>query len=334
MKPTLLTVILNYKTAEMTLRSAESALAAMKNIAGEVIIVDNDSGDGSYEKMSAHVEAANWSRVRVVQSGHNGGYGAGNNVGLRAALSNGTKPDYYYILNSDAFPHENAVELLVEHLQANPTVGAAGSYIHGDDDAPHVNCFRFPSAMGELEMYARIGPISRLLKNSIMPLPPSTETKRVDWTPGASLLVRRKVLETAGYFDEGYFLYFDETDFCRRIYDAGWTIDVVGQSRVMHIGSVSTGMKTWDRIPKFWLDSRWRYFNKHHGAIYAWAATAMLVAGCSINLLRSLISTKPRQEPNKFMRDVMKHHLGAAFRRKTDFSNCESSKTATSERAA
>ena len=109
---TVLTVILNWRSAEMTLDAAAAALRAMEGIAGAITIVDNDSGDGSEERLRAEVAARGWDRVRVIQSGWNGGYGAGNNVGIRAGLPDGSAPDYVYTLNSDAFPAADAIRLL------------------------------------------------------------------------------------------------------------------------------------------------------------------------------------------------------------------------------
>ena len=96
--PRLLTVILNWRTPDMTLRSAEAALAALKGIEGALVLGDNDSGDGSFERMTAEVAARGWDKgpqqVRVLQSGHNGGFGAGNNFGIRAGLPDGARPEY------------------------------------------------------------------------------------------------------------------------------------------------------------------------------------------------------------------------------------------------
>ncbi len=118
-EPTVLTIILNYKTPQMTVRSLKAALLAMNGIKGAVSVVDNDSQDGSYEDISQAVQALTASdkdRVRVIQSGHNGGFGAGNNVGIRARLPNGDVPDYIYILNPDAFPEKDAIKLLLACL--------------------------------------------------------------------------------------------------------------------------------------------------------------------------------------------------------------------------
>ena len=85
-EPSVLTVILNWRTADMTLKAAEAAVVAMEGIKGEILIVDNDSQDGSFEAMSAAIESKDWPRVTVLQSGRNGGYGAGNNFGIRAGF--------------------------------------------------------------------------------------------------------------------------------------------------------------------------------------------------------------------------------------------------------
>lgn len=313
---TVLTVILNWRTPAMTLQSCEAALQAMQGIAGAITIVDNDSGDGSFETISAEVVARGWDKgavpVRVIQSGRNGGFGAGNNVGIKAGLPGGARPDYAYILNSDAFPAPDAIRALLAHLEAHPKTGFAGSFIHGTDGAPHRTAFRFPSACGELEGAARFGPISRLLKRHIVAQPIPEVTGRVDWLAGASLMMRQDVLDQIGLFDEVFFLYYEETDLCLRAARAGWPTDYVLESRVAHIGSASTGMKTWARIPRFWLDSRRHYFTKNHGHIYAAVATLAHVAGGVLWRLRLLVQRKDRGDPPHFLRDLIVHYLGWA----------------------
>ena len=313
----LLTVLLNWRSAGMTLQAAEAALLALDGIEGALVIVDNDSGDGSYEAMTAAVRERGWDSgpqaVRVIQSGRNGGFGAGNNVGIRAGLPGGGRPDYVYILNSDAFPAPDAIRALRDHLQRNPATGFAGSYIHGTDDHPHRTAFRFPSIAGEFEQQARFGPISRLLARSIVAQPIPEQTVRVDWLAGASLMMRMDVLDRIGLFDETFFLYFEETDLCHRAARAGWPTDYVRESRVAHIGSASTGMKDWQRIPEFWLDSRWHYFSKTHGRGYAVAATLAHLAGGLLWRGRLLIQTKAKVDPPGYLRDLAAHALRKAL---------------------
>ena len=266
--------------------------------------------------MRAAAEAAGWTaggRVRVLQAGRNGGFGAGNNAGIRAGLAGGAAPDYVYLLNSDAFPDPGAIRALLDHLEAHPAVGLAGSYIHGPDGEPHLTAFRFPTLWSELEGAARTGPITRLLARHVVPLPiPATATP-VDWLAGASVMLRTRVLDRIGLFDERFFLYFEETDLCRRAKAAGWPTTYVRASEVTHIGSVSTGMKAWGRTPGYWFDSRLHYFVKNHGVAYAAAATLAHLAGGLIWRARALITRRPLGAP-RFLRDLALHDLRAAAR--------------------
>lgn len=315
--PSVLTIILNYKTADMTLRSVETALVAMQGISGEVIIVDNDSQDGSEQAISTAIETHGWgkdNRVRLIQSGHNGGFGAGNNVGIRAGLSDGSKPDFVYVLNSDAFPDPDAIRVLAQHLSDNPATGFAGSYIYGDDGETHLTTFRFPSIASEFESSIRFGPVSRVLNNSKVPLETPAGTQPVDWLAGASIMMRQSVLDEIGIFDELFFLYFEETDLCRRAHLAGHHVDFVHTSRVMHIGSVTTGMKDWDRVPGYWFESRQHYFTKNHGPFYAGFATLAHLVGGGLHWLRCLVTRRDRDVAPYFLLSLAKHDLLALGR--------------------
>lgn len=314
--PTVLTVVLNFRTPDMTLRAVEAALHEMEGMAGAVTVVDNDSGDGSYEMLVAAVQEKGWDRVRVFQSGRNGGYGAGNNHGIRHGLPDGSAPDYVYILNSDAFPEPGAIRTLVDHLQAHPEAGFAGSRIHGDDGAYHQTAFRFPTVFSEFESAARTGPISWLLGRFVVPLPEPKTVQEVDWMAGASLLVRRRMLDEVGLFDERYFLYFEETDLCLRARRAGWKAAYLPQSRVMHIGSVSTGMKTWKRKPPYWFDSRLWYFTKNHGVVYAALATLAYGAGAMVSGLRRVLGNRRESPDDGFLKDLFSHALRCAWHRR------------------
>lgn len=314
----LLTVLLNWRSAEMTLQAAEAALTALQGIEGALVIVDNDSQDGSFEALSDSVRDRGWDKgpqqVRVLQSGRNGGFGAGNNHGIRAGLPDGSRPDYVYILNSDAFPAQGAIRALLDHLVTHPATGFAGSFIHGTDGTPHRTAFRFPSIASEFEGQVRFGPVSRLLRRFVVAQVIPKATTRVDWLAGASMMMRWRVLEEVGLFDETFFLYFEETDLCRRAARAGWPTDYVVESRVAHIGSASTGMKSWDRIPGFWLDSRLHYFVKTHGAAYATAATLSLLAGGMMWRARLMIQRKDRGDPPHYLRDLAAHDVRALAR--------------------
>lgn len=305
-----LTVILNWRTPEMTLKAVEAALAAMEGVGGAITVVDNDSGDGSEEQIRAAVEAQGWDRVRVIQAGRNGGFGAGNNVGIRAGLPGGEVPDYVYLLNSDAFPAPETIRLLRDHLEASPRLGMAGGYVGGEDGVPHQTLFRFPSIASEFEGAARTGPITRLLRRHVVPLPiPDAPVTPADWSAGCSLMMRQAMLDQIGLFDETFFLYFEETDLCRRAAQAGWGLDYLRNAPVVHIGSESTGMKRWARTPDYWFDSRWHYFSKHHGRGGAVLATLAHLAGGALHRLRCRINGGAVGDPPHFLKDLARHML-------------------------
>jgi N-acetylglucosaminyl-diphospho-decaprenol L-rhamnosyltransferase len=307
--PSLLVVVLNYRTAPMTLRAAEAALADMPPGA-EMVIVDNASGDGSDAVLAAAVADRGWSdRVRFIASDSNGGFGAGNNIGIRAGMSDGSAPDFVYLVNSDAFLDTDCIETLMAHMAAHPRAGFVGSHVRGEDGVAHVTAFRFPSIAGEFEGGIRFGPVTRLLRHAVVAPPLPTSTVKVNWVAGASVLMRGEMLREIGLFDEEFFLYFEETDLCLRAARAGWDCWYVPQARCVHIGSVSTGMKQWPRMPAYWFDSRRRYFSKNHGRAYAALAWAARLAGGGLHRLRCTLTGRPPQDPPHFLGDLARHGL-------------------------
>jgi len=316
--PTILTIILNYRTPDMTLQAAEAALREMEGVNGEIVIVDNGSDDGSFQKLSEQAEARGWTRdtrLRVVESGWNGGFGAGMNFGMRSGLSTGEAADFCYLLNSDAFPDPGAIRILRDFLVANPRAGIASSYVHGIDGEPHRTAFRFPTIASEFEGAAHTGLISRVLAKSAAIIPIPDQTCAVDWAAGASMMIRGDMLDEIGGFDEVFFLYFEETDLCLRAARAGWSTHYVRESAIAHVGSVSTGMKDWHRTPAFWFDSRLHYFVKNHGVAYAALATVAWVSGNFLWQVRRVITRKPPRNRPGFMRDLISHSVRAIFQR-------------------
>lgn len=310
----LLVVILNYRTADMTLRAAETALADMPKENAELVIVDNASGDGSDALLAQAIAARGWDagkRVRLISAPSNGGFGAGNNIAMRAGMSDGSAPDFVHVVNSDAFLDPGCIAGLRDHLQKHPRAGLAGSHVRGEDDQPHSTAFRFPSVAGEFEGAVRFGPITRLLSSSVVAPPLPSVAAPVDWVAGASVMMRWEMLAEIGLFDEDYFLYYEETDLCLRAARAGWECWFVPQARCIHIGSVSTGLKEAQRTPRYWFDSRRRYFTKNHGRTYATLALLARLAGGGLHHLRCLVTGRSPEDEGGFYRDLAEHALTA-----------------------
>lgn len=307
--PRILVIVLNYCTADLTLRAAGAAVRAMDGLEGAITIVDNASGDDSCSVIARRIEQEGWSRVALHQAGRNGGFGAGNNHGILAGLPDGSAPDYVYLLNSDAWPEPGAIRALVEVLETRQDAGIAGSLTLGEDGAPHRTAFRFPSILGEFEGSVRTGLFTRLLRDWVVPLPIPETTAEVDWVAGASIMLRRRMLDEIGLFDEAFFLYFEETDLSLRAARAGWRCLYVPASRAGHRGSASTGMRDWARTPGYWFDSRRHYFRANHGALYAAAATLSRVIGEALWRLRCGLTGRARRDPPRFLRDLVAHAL-------------------------
>lgn len=315
---TLQTIIVNYRTPELTLKAALAARSAMSELRGEITIVDNASRDGSVPFLQDAIALENQSHgapITLISSEVNGGFGAGVNIGIEAGFADGSRPDFFYLLNSDATPAEDAILTLLEAIAVLPETGIAGSYIHGTDHAPHLTAFRFPGVLSEFENAACFGPVSKLLKSRRVAMPLPRQSRAVDWLAGASMLIRREVIEDVGHFDETFFLYFEETDLCRRAKQAGWATVYVPQSRVAHVGSASTGMQSWQEVPEYWLDSRHFYFVKTGGLAITFLANLAATTGAVLHSLQAALRGRKSSAPLRLAMRQNRHFLGH-FKRK------------------
>jgi GT2 family glycosyltransferase len=303
------TILINYQTPDMTIDSLASFMKEMGDRQDfAVTLVDNASGDGSVARLQAELQRQGWQdRVTLVESDRNGGFAYGVNAGLRHC-EQGQPPEYVYLLNSDAFPGKGAVDRLVEFLDEHPAIGIAGSYIHGPEGEPHVTAFRFPSILGEIEAAMRLGILTRLLARWRVPIEPIPQQDlRVDWLAGASMLIRHDVFRAIGPFDDEFFLYYEETDFCRRALSEGWETWYLPGSQVMHIGSVSTGMKNVEqRMPAYWFESRAHYFRKNHGRLYLWVSDLSWVLSHATWRVRRAIQRKPDSDNPGLLGDFIR----------------------------
>lgn len=313
-RPAVLVVIVNYRTGPLVvecLRSLQGEVAACPG--SRVAVVDNQSGDGSADVIAAAIEREGWSGwAELMRAPANGGFSYGNNHAVRPALASGTPPAYFWILNPDTVVTPGALTALVDFSQAHPQVGIAGSSMDGGDGKLWPYAFRFPSLLSEVVGGLRLGFVGRLFPRHVVLREMGQEAPaQVDWLPGASMLVRREVFESVGLMDEGYFLYFEETDFCLAARRKGWETWYVPQSRMTHIAGQSTGVTGQQeglrRRPQYWFDSRRRYWVKNHGRAYAAATDVLWALAYGSWWLRNLVQRKPSDNPPHFFRDVLRN---------------------------
>src|SRR5687768_4363775 len=222
MQATTLVVIVNYRTADLVvdcLRSLEPEVAAVERAFGpvKVVVVDNASGDGSPERIEAAIAShgwAPWAELRRLP--RNGGFAWGNNAAIRSSTQSEQPPGFVWLLNPDTVVRPGALAHLLEFMQANPSAGLAGSRLEDPDGTVQRSAFRFPSVASEIDNGLRLGIATRLLSHRVIAPEPPGRATRSDWLSGASLLIRWEVIRDIGLMDEGFFMYFEETDFCRR----------------------------------------------------------------------------------------------------------------------
>ncbi len=305
-------IIINYRTPDLTARVTTALLPELAPLGDfHVYVVDNCSGDGSVERLRASAVADGWgSRVTVVAAPQNGGYGYGINVAIDLARTCPTPPAYYFVLNSDAFADPGAVGTMLDFMDRHPDAGLCGADIHGVDGINQGSAFRFPTAASEFNDTAKTAIVARLMGQSTVSIPLPDQPTEVEWISGTCLMIRREVVDQIGFFDEGFFLYFEEIDFCRRARRAGWRSYCLPAAKVTHLGSVSTGMNDQSRpIPRYWFESRHRYLQKHHGRPYTLFCDGCWVAGFVILTAKTSLLRRPRSSPPHMLRDFVRNTL-------------------------
>lgn len=311
--PSLLIVIVNYQTPQLVvdcLQSLQPEIQSLANI--RVVVADNDSRDGSVvilQRAIASHQWHDWVTLRALD--HNGGFAVGNNVVIRPALASTHPPDYIWLLNPDTVIRPGALHTLLEFLESHPQVGIAGSRLEHSDGTPQHSAFRFHSIWSELDQGLRLGLVSKVLSRWILAPPISETAIPIDWLAGASMVVRRQVFEQIGLMDEGYFMYYEEVDFCLRAQQAGWPCWYVPESRVVHLVGQSSGVTGQQahhqRRPQYWFESRYRYFRQHHSRMYAVLTDMAWLFGFSLWQMRRWIQRKPQTDPPMLWQDFFRN---------------------------
>ncbi len=306
----LLLIIVNYRTSQLVidcLTSLESEVAVISG--ARVIIVDNASGDGSAEQIEAAIHSEHWGEwASVLRAERNGGFAYGNNLAIRPAMTSDNPPEFIHLLNPDTIVRPRAIRDLLAFLEANPAVGIAGSQLDRPDGGTHFNGFRFYSIASEFEHAAGLTLVSRLLRRWAVSMPLSGRDQHVDWVCGASMMIRKAVIESVGYFDENYFLYYEEADFCLQAQRAGWTCWYVPKSRVIHVLSAATEVLAGSkRRPPYWFESRRHYLRKNHGRLYAFVASVAWALGYVFRVLRRTVQRRSTQAPPHILGDFLRY---------------------------
>lgn len=220
-------VVLNHRRCDQVVRCL-AAIDASDFADLRVLVVDNDSGP-------AEVHALREAGARVVESGGNLGYAGGNNVGIRVALDEGAS--FVWILNPDIEPRPAALRRMMAAMSGDPSLGIVGGRLLEDDRSG----LRVQSEGGRIVWEA--GGRSELIGRGRIPRRfERRRLRRVDFVPGAAMLIRRAVFDQVGLLPEEYFMYFEETEFCLRATNAGFGIAVDPRAELIHHTPRTVGM--------------------------------------------------------------------------------------------
>jgi N-acetylglucosaminyl-diphospho-decaprenol L-rhamnosyltransferase len=272
-------IIVSYNTRKLLADCLASALtsASRSGLDAEVWVVDNASADGSPDMVRQR-----FPEVRLLAHGTNLGFAAGNNLALeRMGFGQRNVPRHVLFLNPDTRVMGEALAELVAFLDAAPRAGAAGArLVHGDGSFQH-SAFAFP---GLRQIWVDFFPVHhRLVESRFNGRYPRRlyEAGRpfvVDHPLGAALMVRGEALAQVGGFDERFFMYCEEIDLCRRLWQAGWQIFAVPAARIVHLVAQSTGQFREAMFVALWR-SRFLMFEKHESATFRHAARLLVRAG-------------------------------------------------------
>ncbi len=240
-----------------------------RTLLAEIIVVDNASNDGTAEMVRAE-----FPDVKLIVNATNRGYTGGNNDGIAAATGR-----YVLVLNPDAQVVGDALVTLVQYADAHPDVGVVGPQLLNPDGSVQSSRRRFPTLLTGLfeSTWLQSQAPSGVLRDYYMQDRPDSETQEVDWVMGACLLVRCEAIQQVGMLDEGFFMYSEELDWCRRIKHAGWKIVYLPTAQVIHhVGKSSEQVVAQRHI--YFQTSKVRYFRKYHGALAAGVLRVALLA--------------------------------------------------------
>ena len=284
----LLVVVVSYRVTDITIDCLRSLSREVDKMpAMRVALCENGTGGNAADLLQQAITDngwASWIDLTVIYP--NRGFTGGNNAVIRPALESSDPPEYLLLLNADTLVKTHALDTLVAFMDTHPKAGIAGSKLLCLDGSIEASPFRFPGIATELDRGLRLGIVSKLLMPWRAALPTPNEPTKVGWVSGASMILRRTMLEQIGLLDEGLYTYCDDADICLRASRAGWETWYVPESRVIHLAGASTGVTTHakrpSRRPPYWYQAHHRYFLKNYGALYTGLVQAAFIIGYAI----------------------------------------------------
>ena len=311
----LLVVIVNYKATDLTAECLKSISLQIGDVEGvRVAVCENGTGEEDAEKIQNVIDKnqwGDWCRLTAVMP--NRGFSGGNNVILEAAEALNNPPENYLLINADTVVREHALKELMLAADMNPDAGIISPRLEWPDGTPQISCFNFINPISEFIDSAHTGYLTKILNRFDVPIDVIDEPSWPPWTTFACALIRREVVRQVGFLDPGYFLYFDDPDFCRRARMCGWRVLNWPKSRVVHLRGQSNPVKSLTierkQRPSYFYASRARYFAKFYSTPGLWLANMLWLSGRLISLCREVFGAKSPHVCEGQAADIWKNAL-------------------------
>ncbi|HVN48728.1 MAG TPA: glycosyltransferase, partial [Bacteroidota bacterium] len=278
--PQVSVVIVNYNVRDFLLQAIASLQKALRGISSELVVADNASDDGSVEAVREH-----FPKVKIIANTQNLGFAKANN----AALSQ-TRGTYLLLINPDTMVQEDTIRAMLDFFDEHPDAGMAGCKILNPDGSFQLACRRsFPTpsvALARMLQFSKIFPKSKMFGRYNLTYLSTEETYPVDAISGSFMMLRREVYEQVGGFDESFFMYGEDIDWCYRIRQAGWQIYYVHRTQIIHYKGESTRRSSVDEIRTFYRAMH-LFVQKHFSSSLLFLAL-LRFAIASVSILASL----------------------------------------------
>ncbi|HSL24335.1 MAG TPA: glycosyltransferase family 2 protein [Vicinamibacterales bacterium] len=246
--PDISIVLITWNAYALTAAALASIPAAAPGLRCEILVVDNGSADNSVARLR---EA--FPDVTVIENGWNAGFAAANNIAIRASTGHRV-----LVLNNDTVLAPESLARAVDYLDLHPEVGALGILHLNADEArtPQGSCFAFPRPHWD------VGSLCGLQVARGVDRGPWYDERDVDWICGSFMLIPRRCLDQVGLFDERFFIYDEDIDWCRRARSAGWTVRFWPGAHLVHRGAAAQAFMRDKTFVHF--RSRLAFLRKHH----------------------------------------------------------------------
>lgn len=288
-------VIVSFNTRDLLRECLLSLEQESAGLQREVFVVDNNSRDCSAEMVETEFPA-----VKLIRSSVNLGFAAANNAAFAQCAGK-----YIVLLNSDAFLKPQALHKAVAYMDADPTIGLGGARLVSRDGAWQPSARLFPSLVNEFLIISGLSgkyPHSRFFGRFDRTWADENVPADVDWVPGAFSIFPRQLLHTIGYFDENFFLYYEEVDLCRRIKAKGYRVRYWPDVVVIHLGGESSKTvtnvafsKSGSQLALWRMRAGMLYYRKHHGPTLAWLAMRLELQWHLLRAVRNRRTAKAEQ---------------------------------------